>query len=43
MDMTTGPYLDYLWGKYQSLYGLKERELMADSPASIRATKPPVA
>jgi carboxypeptidase Taq len=43
MDMTTGPYLDYLWGKYQSLYALEQRELMADSPASIRAAKPPVA
>jgi carboxypeptidase Taq len=43
MDITTGPYLDYLWGKYQSLYGLNERELMADKAASIRAAKPPMA
>jgi len=34
-DMTTGPYLDYLWGKYQPLYGLEKRELMADSAASV--------
>jgi carboxypeptidase Taq len=24
--LTTGPYLDYLWGKYQALYGLREEE-----------------
>ncbi len=24
--MQTGPYLDYLWGKYQPLYGLREEE-----------------
>ena len=24
--LTIGPYLDYLWGKYQPLYGLREEE-----------------
>ncbi|TMQ71009.1 MAG: carboxypeptidase M32, partial [Candidatus Eisenbacteria bacterium] len=24
--LTTGPYLDYLWGKYQPLYGLRSEE-----------------
>ena len=24
--MSTGPYLDYLWGKYQPLYGLRDEE-----------------
>ena len=24
--LSTGPYLDYLWGKYQPLYGLREEE-----------------
>jgi carboxypeptidase Taq len=43
MDITTEPYLDYLRGKYRSLYGLNERELTAGGAASIRAVKPPVA
>src|SRR5262249_61794326 len=43
MDMTTGPYLAYLWGTYQPLYDLEERERRADSAASIRAAQPPVA
>jgi hypothetical protein len=24
--LTLSPYLDYLWGKYQPLYGLREEE-----------------
>ena len=24
--LTIAPYLDYLWGKYQPLYGLREEE-----------------
>ena len=43
MDISIAPYLGYLCDKYQSLYGLEKRELMADGAASIRAAKPPVA
>lgn len=25
-DLSIGPYMDYLWGKYQPLYGLREEE-----------------
>ncbi|MEY4375126.1 MAG: hypothetical protein RL760_1293, partial [Candidatus Eisenbacteria bacterium] len=25
-DLTVEPYLDYLWGKYQPLYGLRDDE-----------------
>jgi carboxypeptidase Taq len=28
-DLTIGPYLDYLWSKYQPLYGLREEERQA--------------
>jgi carboxypeptidase Taq len=35
MDISIAPYLEYLWRKYQPLYGLERREFMADGPPSM--------